>query len=104
VIARRRPDPRPTHTKLVLEALSAWPDDFATVAELMAATGSARNQTSAALHHLRKRHAVDVVIQQGTGYWYATPGYDDRTRHVDERTPEDRPRRTRRTRVTRKEA
>lgn len=93
----RHKEKRPTHTSLVLDALTHWPSEFASARDLMAATGSNFNQISAALHHLRKRHAVDVVIERdGTGWWFATPGSDDRTRVCDERCPEDRPRRPRR--------
>lgn len=95
---RRNPvDKRPTHTRLVFEALVRWPQDFASVSDLVLHTGSTFNQVSAALHHLRKRHAVDVVVERdGTGWWFATPGDDDRTRVLNERVPEDRPRRPRR--------
>lgn len=93
-------DKRPTHTRLVLEALVCWPQDFASAHQLMEATGSSYNQISAALFHLRKRHAVDVVIEaDGTAWWFATPGDDERTRVLDERTPEARPRRPRRGRI-----
>lgn len=89
---------QPTHTHLVLEALTHWPAEFATLAELVRVTGSSRNQVSAALHHLRARYAVDVVIDSGTGYWFATPDLDNRSRSHEERKPEAKPRRTRRTR------
>jgi len=99
-VSRRRRNPidkRPTHTALVLEALVRWPQEFASARDMVAATGSNFNQVSAALHHLRKRHAVDVVVElDGTGWWFATPSNDDRTHVVLERIPEDRPRKPRR--------
>lgn len=97
---RNKADKRPTHTHLVLEALVHWPQDFASVADLMAATGSQYNQVTAALFHLHKRHAVDVVIERdGKSWWFATPGDDNRTHTVDARTPEDRPRSRRKGRI-----
>lgn len=96
-------DKRPTYTHLVLEALVHWPSDFATLRQLVQATGATVNQVPAALHHLRKRRAVDVVIESsGDGFWYATPEDDDRTRHLEERTPEERPRKPRKPRKLRR--
>lgn len=98
--AMNRADRRPTHTRLVLQALADWQQDFASIRDLMAATGSSYNQVSAALFHLRARHAVDVVVERdGQAWWFATPGDDDRTKVVDERVPElpgNRSRRVRR--------
>lgn len=89
-MARNNPrDRHPTHTCLVLEALVGWPQDFASIRDLMAATGSSYSQISAALFHLRNKHAVEVVIEHdGQAWWFATPGDDERTRVVDERVPE----------------
>lgn len=96
----KKTNKRPTHTHLVLEALVHWPKDFASIRDLMEATGSAYNQVNAALFHLRNRHAVDVVIENdGKAWWFATPGSDERTHTVDERTPEERPRSRRVSRV-----
>lgn len=95
-----RASKRPTHTHLVLEALTHWSQDFASVHDIMAATGSQYNQVTAALFHLRKRHAVDVVIEaDGKAWWFATPGSDDRTKTIEERTPEERPRNRRKSRI-----
>lgn len=94
-----RRDKRPTYTHLVLEALVHWPSDFAALRQLVQATGANVHQVSAALHHLRKRRAVDVVIESnGDGFWYATPEEDDRLRTLEERTPEERPRKPRKPR------
>ena len=60
-----------------------------------------RNRINAALHHLRKRRVVDVVIEpDGTGWWYALPAVEDtRSMRQELRTPEDRPRKQRRPRI-----
>lgn len=66
-----------------------------------------RNRINAALHHLRKRRVVDVVIEpdifggtRGTGWWYALPAVEDtRSMRQELRTPEDRPRKQRRPRI-----
>lgn len=93
----RKNAPRvPTHTSKVMDALTHCAEDFMTTQQLMEATGSAYNQCTAALFHLRRRGAVDVVVEaDGRGWWFATPGDDDRTRIIEERTPEDKPRRRR---------
>ena len=91
----------PTHAHLILTALAHLPQDFASTQDLINATGSSYNQATAALFHLRKRGAIDVVIEHdGTAWWFATPGSDDRTRTLEERTPEEQPRNRRRTRIT----
>ena len=84
----------PTTTCLVIEALRAA-DDFCNRQMLMVATGRNSHQVDAATHHLRKRHAVDCVVEpDGSAWWYALPSAaDDRSYHVDERTVETAPRR-----------
>lgn len=86
---------QPTWTSLALELLMKR-DDFLTTQQVAAEIGAEYNQASAALHHLRQRHAVDILIDKGIGYWFATPDGDDRSFHLDERTPENKPRRPRR--------
>lgn len=87
----------PTHTSKIMDALTHCAEDFMTTQQLVEATGSAYNQCTAALHHLRRRGAVDVVVEaDGRGWWFATPSGDDRTRILEERAPEDKPRRSRR--------
>ena len=85
----------PCWTKLVLDALRGC-DDFLSYAMLRKITGASPTQVSAACHHLRKRHAVDCVIEvDGVAWWYATPDDDDRSRVVTERAPEVNPRKRR---------
>lgn len=85
----------PTATKLVEEALRAS-DDFLCYRMLVQRTGKNMNQIAAACFHLRERHVIDVIIQQGIGWWYAKPkAEDNRTRTVSERAPETRPRKPR---------
>lgn len=88
-----------TTTKLVMEALRAS-DDFMNYRMLTAATKRNYNQVSAACFHLRKRGAIDLVIEtDGVGWWYALPAESDtRSRIVDERVPESKPRKMRKTR------
>ena len=92
-----RAQKEPTSTALVEEALRAS-DDFMSVDMLVAATGRSRNQVGAACHHLRRFLVVDVVVNpDGRGWWFAMPhDGDTRSRVVEERTPESRPRRQRR--------
>lgn len=92
---------RPTWAYLVEDALRKA-DDFMSLDQLLAATGARRNQLSAALCHLQKCQTADAVLAQGKLYWFYAGG-DTRCRHVEERTPEDKPRRTRKTRPTHKE-
>lgn len=89
-----------TCTTLVLEALRAA-DDFLSRSALVRATGRSYNQVDASTHWLRKRHAIDCVVEpDGRAWWYALPPENDnRSYHVDERTPEDRPRRSRKKKV-----
>jgi hypothetical protein len=85
-----------TTTTLVLEAL-VRADDFRTARQLIADTGRSYNQVLAALHHLRKYHAIDSLESDGALWWYIT-GEDTRTTVRDERTPETRQRRPRKVR------
>lgn len=68
-------------------------DDFLTAKRIREAVGGNPNQISAALIHLRKRKAIDCIVEpDGVAWWFATPDSDDRTSHVDERKPETKPR------------
>lgn len=83
----------PTTTTLVTEVLRQA-DDFMSIEMIMIATGRNRNNVNAACHHLRKHCVVDVVIApNGVGWWFALPpADDDRSRTVEERTPESKKR------------
>ena len=91
-----------TTTTLVEEALRAA-DGFLTLVDLIAITQRSRNQVDAALYHLHKRNVLWLEIQQGVSYWAPRPVCDDnRSRHVEERTPEDKPRKEHRRQPNRK--
>lgn len=87
---------QPTWTALTLEYLRQR-DDFARLPEIAAATGGTVNQIGAALWHLRARRCVDVIVQpDGVGWWSAMPPEsDNRSRHLDERVLETKPRKRR---------
>lgn len=88
---------QPTWTSLVEEVLREA-DDFLSRKMLMARIhGMNGNQLDAALFSLRKYRVIDVVIQpDGEGWWFALPLEDDqRSRHLMERTPETKRRKTR---------
>lgn len=72
-------------------------DDFMSTAMLIRATNRNANQISAALHHLRNKGVVDVVVQpDGRGWWFALSAFEDkRTKTYEERTMESKPRRRR---------
>jgi len=83
-------DKKPTWTCRVMETLTGR-EDFMTAAQLRAALGCNINQMSAALIHLRRRQAIDCVVEpNGVAWWFATPETDDRSKHVDERVPEEK--------------
>ena len=87
---------RPTWTHLVTEALRTA-DDFLSMEALKAATGGNTGQVTAALFHLQKCRVVDSVGGPEGLFWFYR-GEDIRSRELDERVPEDKPRRQRRTR------
>lgn len=89
----------PTTTSLIMEVLTSPGADFVSRNQLVARTGRTPNQVVAALHHLREHHAVDVVIEvDGTGWWFATPDYDNRITTIAEYTEHTKPNRKARTR------
>jgi len=92
-------DKQPTWTCRVMELLTKT-DDFMTARQIRVAIGANENQVSAALIHLRRRHAVDCVEQDNALWWYATPETDDRVKRVDERVPEEPGTRCRRGKAT----
>jgi len=86
-----------TWTSLITERLRATDDFLSRKMIKDRVTGINDNQLSAALAHLRKRHAIDVVVEaDGTGWWFALPiGSDTRNYAVEERAPESKPRKPR---------
>lgn len=88
----------PTCTTLVLEALRRA-DDFMTLAMIRESTGLDTCHASASLHHLRKHKAIECMESDGQLWWYATPDTDDRSRSLDERTPENKPRKPRKSKI-----
>ncbi len=95
--APKRPAKRkaPTSTSIVEAAMIAA-DDFITSKQLQAITALDSNHVSAALHLFKKYSAADCLEEGGTLWWYLTPATDRRSFKIDERSPEARPRRTRR--------
>lgn len=87
-----------TATFLVFTALKDA-NDFLTVPQLRERTGQSVNRVSAALHMLRTYKAVECLHSDGYLWWYATPENDTRTKTVDERAPELKPRKARKPRV-----
>ena len=80
---------KPTWTCKVMELLTGR-DDFMTMTQIREGIGCNCNQVSAALIHLRRRQAVDCVIEpNGIAWWFSTAENDDRSRHCDERVPEE---------------
>lgn len=86
---------RPTIVHKVWEALRLA-DDFVTAATLSANTGCSRTQVWASLCHLQNHRAADCVTAPGGLWWFATPDTDNRVTVIEERKPEDKPRRARR--------
>lgn len=93
--ARNRNTKKPTCVSLVEAELSRI-DDFATTKILVTATGLSANQVHASLHHLQKYKAADCVADHDKLWWFLTPATDTRVKKVEERRPEDQPRRSRR--------
>jgi hypothetical protein len=83
----------PTATSEVLRVLRET-DDFMDMPEVARLARKSMKNVGTALWWLRRIGAVDVVVNaDGKGWWYARPSEEDqRSRHLDERTPESRPR------------
>jgi len=76
---------RTTTTTKITEALHAPGVDFMDLKMLMAATHEPVNRVTAALHHLRKKRVVDVVVNaDGAGWWFALPPEFDQRSIVHE--------------------
>jgi hypothetical protein len=91
-----------TTTALVTEAL-ARADDFRTARQLADATGRSLNQVHSALWVLKHYYSAVECIEAADGlWWFATAADDKRSKHLDERTPESKPRRAKRRKETEK--
>jgi len=86
---------RPTWTHLVEESLRTA-DDFMSMKAICLATGGSPNQVSAALYSLQSYRVVDCVASPEGLHWFFR-GEDSRCRSLEERTPEEKPRKMRRT-------
>jgi len=84
---------RPTWTHLVEEHLRTA-DDFVSMKALCEATGGSPNQVSAALYSLQSYRVVDCVASPDGLHWFYR-GEDQRCRSLEERTPEEQPRKVR---------
>jgi hypothetical protein len=84
----------PTSTSVVLAELCGA-DDFRSMKQLCAHTRLNVHRVSAALHHLHNRKCVAFISDAGGVWWYATPECDDRSRVVEQRAPELKPRKQR---------
>lgn len=95
VNVRKRQDRQPTCVSQVEQAM-IQANDFVNLRGLMAAAKLTSNQVSASLSHLHKYRAADCLESPDGLWWFLTPDTDTRTKKVEERRPEDKPRRTRR--------
>jgi hypothetical protein len=64
-------------------------DDLISTSDIVAAVKCTTSQALAALSHMHKYKAVDMVMDNGKTYWFATPGNDCRHYSVDERKEEE---------------
>ena len=93
---------QPTYTTLIEEFLRNTEDTHTyeqIYTRVYSLTGNATmNQISAACSHLKRHGVIDFIVEtDGTVWWYALPkDNDDRSRVIDERTPETKPRNRRR--------
>jgi hypothetical protein len=85
---------QPTSVSIVWEYLTKV-NDFVTAAQIREVTRLDSNHASAALYCLKKYRAVECFESDDVLWWFATPQYDQRSRTVDERTPESKPRKKR---------
>lgn len=87
----------PTTVSIVLAELQGA-DDFRSAKQLCENTRSTNNRVCCALYHLHKHKCVNFISDANGVWWYATPETVDRCCCVDERTPEVKPRKQRKTR------
>jgi len=88
---------QPTSTSIVFAALIRA-NDFRTGKQLQTETGLSSNRVSAALYSLMKYKAAEFIEAEGSLWWFATPDTDTRSRTVDEKAPELKPRKPRKQR------
>lgn len=84
----------PCQRFVVFECLKSA-DDFMTAAQISSKTGIGARAVTATLHNLRYCKAVQMVEARDALWWFATPEDDVRTKHIEERAVEDKPRATR---------
>lgn len=89
-----RREKRPCIT-LVILGLMRELDDFVTIQDLMGLTTYSRHQVHASLSHFMKYRIAERVESNGKVYFYLTHR-DTRSRVVEERAVEDKPRHRRR--------
>lgn len=94
-MSHNRKAPEPTLMSRV-EGVLAAADDFLTVSQLVAASGIDQHHVQSCIWWLKKVRAVESVESDGQLWWFSTPETDLRTRRVEMRRPEDKPRRQRR--------
>jgi hypothetical protein len=92
----------PTCISIVEEVLRLA-DDFVTAKMIFSRTKLSFNQISASLYSLKKYKAVDFVENSDGLWWFCTPEYDTRSKHIEMRVKENKPRRTRRSKMVAKD-
>jgi hypothetical protein len=88
----------PTAVSLVFAAL-VRADDFRTAQQVQAESGVNSRRVNSSLHMLRTYKAAQCMESDGQLWWYATPQDDTRMKTFDERTPEVKPRKSRKKRA-----
>lgn len=85
----------PTYVAQITQHLAAA-DDFVKLDSLVDRFAGKITVTNVyrTLRHLKDHHAADFIFEAGCTYWYLTLDTDDRLRHVEERSPEDRERKS----------
>lgn len=93
---------QPTYTTLIEEFLRNT-EDLTTYGQILHYVQSINhnacmNHVTAACIHLKRHNVIDFIVEtDGTVWWYALPkDNDDRSRVIDERTLETKPRNRRR--------
>lgn len=97
-MTHNRKSPEPTIMSRVEGALEAA-DDFLTAAMLVERSGTDLHHVQTCLWYLRKMEGADSLESGDALWWFLTPESDRRTKRVEMRRPEDRPRRKRRVRA-----